>query len=95
LPLGGHAAGTVLAALRGEQPSRLSIGFAVQCISLGRRAGYVQPVRRDDSPRAWHLGGRLGAVVKESVCSMVLEAPRKERTRPGSYRAPHGPEVAA
>jgi NADH dehydrogenase FAD-containing subunit len=95
LPLGGHAAGTVLAALRGEQPSRLSIGFAVQCISLGRRAGYVQPVRHDDSPRAWHLGGRLGAVVKESVCSMVLEAPRKERTRPGSYRAPHGPEVAA
>jgi NADH dehydrogenase len=94
LPLGGHAAGTVLAALRGEQPSRLSIGFLVHCISLGRRVGYIQLVRRDDSPRQWHLGGRPGAIIKEAVCSMVLEAPRKERTRPGSYSTLKGPVAA-
>jgi len=66
----------------------------VQCISLGRRRGFVQVVRSDDSPRSVHLGGRLAATVKESVCAMVLEAPRKERTRPGSYAAPKGPRAA-
>lgn len=90
LPLGGHAAGTVLAALRGEQPDRLSIGFLVQCISLGRRSAYIQLVAPDDAPRPGHLGGRLGAMVKEKVCSMALAAPRRERTKPGSYVAPKG-----
>jgi NADH dehydrogenase len=95
LPLGAHAAGTVLAAMRGQEPTRLSVGYLVQCISLGRRRGYIQVVRADDSPRPLHLGGRLAATVKESICAMVLEAPRKERTKPGSYASPKGPRAAA
>jgi NADH dehydrogenase FAD-containing subunit len=95
LPLGGHAADVVLAGVRGEEPKRLSIGFLIQCISLGRRSGYIQMVRSDDTPRPFHLGGRLGARVKESICTMVLEALRKERNKPGAYSAPKGPKVAA
>jgi NADH:ubiquinone reductase (H+-translocating) len=95
LPLGGHAAGTVLAALRGENPKRLSVGFLIQCISIGRRSGYVQVVRADDSPRPFHLEGWLGAHVKESICTMVVRALREERSKPGSYHAPQGPRAAA
>ncbi|HET7016182.1 MAG TPA: FAD-dependent oxidoreductase [Streptosporangiaceae bacterium] len=95
LPLGGHAANTVLAALRGETPKRLSVGFLIQCISLGRRAGYVQVVRADDAPRPFHLGGWLGARVKESICTMVVRALREERSKPGAYHAPRGPKAVA
>jgi NADH dehydrogenase FAD-containing subunit len=95
LPLGAHAAGTVLAAIRGQQPTRVSVGYIVQCISLGRGRGYIQAVRADDSPRPLHLAGRPAAMVKETICAMVLEAPRKERTKPGSYSSPKGPRIAA
>ncbi|WP_206751965.1 NAD(P)/FAD-dependent oxidoreductase [Kribbella sp. VKM Ac-2568] len=95
LPLGAHAAGTVLAAIRGQEPTRVSVGYVVQCISLGRRRGYIQAVRADDSPRPFHLGGRPAAMVKETICAMVLDAPRNERTKPGSYTSPKGPRVAA
>ncbi|MGY1743335.1 MULTISPECIES: NAD(P)/FAD-dependent oxidoreductase [unclassified Blastococcus] len=95
LPLGGTAAATVLAALRGEEPRPLSAGYLVQCLSLGRRRGYVQVVRADDSPRALHLGGRAAATVKEQICRMVVTAPAAEATRPGAYRWPGGPRRGA
>ncbi|MFL6158901.1 MAG: NAD(P)/FAD-dependent oxidoreductase [Marmoricola sp.] len=91
LPLGAHAAEVLLATLRGTAAPPLSIGFIAQCISLGRKNGYIQLVRSDDTPRATHVGGRLGAVVKERICEMVLDAPMKERTRPGAYTWPKGP----
>ncbi|SDD61827.1 NAD(P)/FAD-dependent oxidoreductase [Rhodococcus tukisamuensis] len=68
IPLGAHGADTALALLDGRAPRPLSIGFASQCISLGRRAGVVQLVRADDSPRRIALGGRTAAVVKELIC---------------------------
>ncbi|MEV4267356.1 FAD-dependent oxidoreductase [Kribbella sp. NPDC049584] len=95
LPLGAHAAGTVLAAVRGQEPTRVSVGYVVQCISLGRRRGYIQVVKADDTPRPLHLGGRPAAMVKEAICAMVLDAPRNERTKAGSYSSPKGPRVAA
>lgn len=95
LPLGGHAAATVLARMRGEELPVLSVGFAAQCMSLGRGAGYFQLVRADDSPRPLALSGRLGATAKESICTMTVDKLRAERTRPGAFRTPRGPKRAS
>ena len=95
LPLGGHAAETTLALIRGATPAAVSIGFAVQCISLGRKRGYIQPVHPDDTPRRIHLAGRLAARFKEYICRLVVIGPKKERARPGAYRAPSGPRPTA
>jgi NADH dehydrogenase FAD-containing subunit len=91
LPLGGHAAETVLHLIRQQQPKPISIGLILQCLSLGRRRGYIQLVHADDSPRNLALDGRLGAAVKERVNRMVVTSPRKEREKPGAYRAVKGP----
>jgi NADH dehydrogenase len=92
LPLGGHAAETLLASIRGTALPVLSIGFVIQCISLGRKKGYIQAVRNDDTPRAFHVGGRLGATIKEKITEMVVDSPTKESTKPGTYSWPKGPK---
>ncbi len=92
IPLGGHAADTVLHQLRGTEPRSLSAGFAVQCLSLGRRRGYIQFVHPDDVPRRWYLAGLPGAKVKEAICRMVVTGSRKERLEPGSIRTVAGPK---
>jgi NADH dehydrogenase len=98
LPLGGHAAETVLHHLRGTRALPASVGFLVQCLSLGRKRGVIQFVRADDSPRALFLSGgigtwfNVGAWFKEYICTLTVVGPRKERTRPGAYQAPKGPK---
>lgn len=67
LPLGVHAADTVLHRVAGRTPRHFSVPFAGQCLSLGRQAGVLQLARRDDTAIAVHLGGRPGAWVKEAV----------------------------
>jgi NADH:ubiquinone reductase (H+-translocating) len=92
LPLGAHAAGTLLASIRGTQPPALSAGYLLQCVGLGGKNGYIQVVRADDTPRPLHIGGRAGAAVKEMICAMVADAPVKESGQPGAYRWPKGPK---
>jgi NADH dehydrogenase FAD-containing subunit len=92
LPLGGHAAETLLASIREAPLPVLSIGFVLQCISLGRKKGYIQVVRPDDSPRPLHIGGRAGALIKEKICEMVVASPKKEGSKPGAYSWPRGPQ---
>ena len=94
LPLGGHAAETVLHLIRGHEPAPISIGFVLQCLSLGRKDGYIQLVRPDDSPRRGRLTGRRAAWVKERICRLVVDGPKKERRRPGAYRAIKGPRLS-
>ncbi|MEO6124078.1 MAG: FAD-dependent oxidoreductase [Ilumatobacteraceae bacterium] len=91
LPLGGHAAETVLHLIRGETPSPISIGFVMQCISLGRTDGYIQFVRSNDSARIGRLTGRKAAWLKERICRLVVDGPIKERHTPGAYHALKGP----
>ena len=91
LPLGGHAAETVLHLIRGEEPAPISIGFLLQCLSLGRKDGHIQLVRPDDSARAGRLTGRSAAWVKERICRLVVDGPTRERHRPGAYRTVKGP----
>ncbi|QTG82570.1 NAD(P)/FAD-dependent oxidoreductase [Arthrobacter crystallopoietes] len=65
--LGAHAAGTVLRRVAGREPEPFSAPISGQCLSLGRRAGVLQLSRRDDTAIGVHVGGRLGAKIKESV----------------------------
>ncbi|MFG2631120.1 NAD(P)/FAD-dependent oxidoreductase [Streptomyces sp. NPDC048473] len=67
LPLGAHAAASVVRDLRGEDPKPLQFSYTAQCISLGRHDGMIQLVREDDSPRDLCLTGKPAAMVKEQV----------------------------
>jgi NADH dehydrogenase FAD-containing subunit len=85
VPMGAHVAGGLLADVRRARPEPFDMGFTAQCISLGRKRGYIQPVNSDDSPRRIHVAGRLGARIKERICRRVIDAPAAESTRPGTY----------
>ncbi len=67
LPLGAHAAGTVLARVAGRRPKPFSVPVPGQCLSLGRTAGVLQLARRDDTATPVYIGGRAGGRVKEWV----------------------------
>ncbi len=84
-PLGAHAADTVLSRISGEQPSQINLGFAGQCISLGRRAGLFQFAHKNDIATGLDLGGRLGAKLKEFVCSGTVKQLALEAHQPGSF----------
>ncbi|MFI1704402.1 NAD(P)/FAD-dependent oxidoreductase [Streptomyces griseoruber] len=85
-PLGAHAADTVLSRIDGERPATLTIGFAGQCISLGRRFGIFQFADKEDAAKGIHLGGRSGAKVKEFICKGTVKQLADEARKPGSYR---------
>lgn len=91
LPLGMHAARTILARLDGVPPRPVSIGYAGQSISIGRKAGVIQLANRSDEPGRLAIGGRLGAIIKELVCRGTLLNLRREARRPGSIIAMPGP----
>ncbi|WP_434594019.1 NAD(P)/FAD-dependent oxidoreductase [Streptomyces sp. A5-4] len=74
LPTGAHAAATVLAEARGQEPDALRLRLVVQCISLGRQDGLIQFVRPDDSPRVRILTGRSAAWVKERVVRSTVRS---------------------
>ncbi|MEU8636396.1 FAD-dependent oxidoreductase [Amycolatopsis sp. NPDC048633] len=84
--LGPQAAETVLSRLAGARPAPADVGFAGQCLSLGRRAGIFQFSRRDDSAIRLHLGGRLGAKVKELVCASTVKQLAYEARKPGARK---------
>jgi NADH dehydrogenase FAD-containing subunit len=83
-PLGAHAADTVLSRIAGDRPEPIELGFAGQCLSLGRRGGLFQFAHRNDVAAGFHLGGRLGAKIKEIVCSGTVKQLAKEAAKPGS-----------
>ena len=94
IPLGGHAANSVLAEIRGQVRPDLNVGYLLQCYSLGRNNGLIQFVNAADEPRALHLSGRLAAEIKESICTLVVTGPTREGVKPNSYWAPKGPRLA-
>jgi NADH dehydrogenase FAD-containing subunit len=85
LPLGAHAADTVLARVCGRVPARVSVAHLGQAVSLGRRAGLIQFTRWDDTPYGPAIRGRPAALIKEAVCRATLVA---IRTAPRHYRWP-------
>ncbi|MGW6918003.1 NAD(P)/FAD-dependent oxidoreductase [Kitasatospora sp. NPDC054939] len=84
-PLGAHAADTVLSRIAGEQPAPINLGFAGQCISLGRNAGIFQFADKADTAKRLHLGGRPGAALKEFICKHTVKQLTSEAGKPGSY----------
>lgn len=94
LPLGAHAADSIIARLDKRAPAPLSVGYMLRCISLGRKSGLVQTVRADDQPRRFVLRGRLAATAKAQISQMTLSWIRGELRRSGSYSWPKGPRPA-
>lgn len=92
LPMGAHAADSILAHLEGRSPAQFSAGYLMRCISLGRRSGVIQPVAADDRPRSFAVRGRLAGLVKEKVCSLTLSWIEGEMHRSGSFAWPKGPQ---
>ncbi|MFI9168417.1 NAD(P)/FAD-dependent oxidoreductase [Streptomyces lincolnensis] len=84
-PLGAHAADTVLHRIASERPAPIDLGFAGQCISLGRRVGMFQFAHKDDTAKRLHVGGRTGAKVKELVCRLTVKQLVDEARKPGSH----------
>jgi NADH dehydrogenase len=81
--LGPQAAETVLSRIAGKQPADVGVGFAGQCISLGRDIGIFQFAHRNDVAISLHLRGRFGAKVKELICKSTVWQLRTEGRRPG------------
>ncbi|MEV0523296.1 FAD-dependent oxidoreductase [Streptomyces sp. NPDC050439] len=86
MPLGARAADTVLSRLAGEQPESLHQSFYAQCVSLGRSAGIYQLADRSDTAVWLHIGGGLGARIKELICKGIPDHLTEEAHKPGSFR---------
>ncbi|WP_406864368.1 FAD-dependent oxidoreductase [Streptomyces sp. HUAS MG47] len=84
-PLGAHAADTLFDRLDGVPPANIGIGFAGQCLSLGRRLGLFQVAGKDDTPKGYFLGGSPGAKLKEFICKETVKQLADEARRPGAY----------
>jgi NADH dehydrogenase len=88
LPLGSHAADTVLRRMAGERPAPFDRGIAAMCISLGRQAAVFQFAHRDDTAMRLHVAGRLAAKFKESACTSPIKQLAGEARKPGSHSWP-------
>ena len=86
LPLGAHAADTVLSRIAGEQPAPHNLGFFGQCISLGRRGGIFQYAHKNDTATMVYFGGRSGAKIKEWICRSTVKGLVDEARKPGSFK---------
>ncbi|MEU9253762.1 FAD-dependent oxidoreductase [Streptomyces sp. NPDC048270] len=86
MPMGARAADTVLSRIGGEQPASLNQVFGAQCISLGRADGIFQFADRLDHAVWFNIDGRLGAKLKELVCSGVVKHLADEGDKPGGYK---------
>lgn len=88
LPLGSHAADTILSRIAGREPAEFDRGIAAMCVSLGRRSGVFQFSHRDDTAMRLHLKGRLGATMKEAACKSPVKQLVEEAHAPGSHKWP-------
>ena len=91
LPMGAHAADVILARRRSEPERPFAMGYALQCVDLGRGRGRVQVVQPDDSERAFAITGFAAAQFKEAMCRMTVRWLMQERDRSGRFRWPAPP----
>ncbi|EQA45459.1 pyridine nucleotide-disulfide oxidoreductase [Leptospira broomii serovar Hurstbridge str. 5399] len=61
----------------GQNP--FSMGYVIRCVSLGRRAGLIQTLNRDDSPSKKIRTGRIGAIIKELICRFTILSLKAEK----------------
>ncbi len=74
MPMGAQAGTNVGRVLLGQLAQPFNLGFAIRCISLGRRDALVQFTTAADQPRERVWTGRAAVLVKESICRMTLLA---------------------
>lgn len=86
LPLGSHAAETVLSRIAGKEPAGFDRGIGAMCVSLGREYGVFQFARFDDTAIRLHVPGRLGALLKEEACKSPISQIKTEARKPGAHR---------
>ncbi|MFF5808551.1 NAD(P)/FAD-dependent oxidoreductase [Streptomyces sp. NPDC012746] len=68
-PMAWQAADALAARLTGRKVPETTIGYAAQCVSLGRRDAIVQRVTEDDEVTSTVITGRAGARIKELICA--------------------------
>ncbi|MGW5160022.1 NAD(P)/FAD-dependent oxidoreductase [Nonomuraea wenchangensis] len=68
-PMAWLAADVIAARLTGRKVPETTIGYSVQCISLGRRDGIIQRVTPDDQVTSTVFTGRTAARIKEMICA--------------------------
>ncbi|WCM55077.1 NAD(P)/FAD-dependent oxidoreductase [Microbacterium sp. EF45047] len=88
LPLGSHAADTVLSRIAGREPAEWDRAIGAMCISLGRADAVFQLSRLDDTATPVFASGRVGAMLKEEACASPIKQISKEARKPGSHRSP-------
>ncbi|MCY7413407.1 MAG: FAD-dependent oxidoreductase [Salinibacterium sp.] len=91
LPMGAHAADVILARLRSEPERPFALGYALQCVDLGRGRGRVQVLQPNDSERSIAITGFAGAQLKEAMCRMTVRWMMQERDRSGRFNWPAPP----
>ncbi|MEO3923045.1 FAD-dependent oxidoreductase [Micromonosporaceae bacterium B7E4] len=69
IPMAWQAADAIAARLTGRPVPEKTIGYFLQCISLGRRDGIIQFVTPDDQAKPSAITGRSAARIKEFVCA--------------------------
>ncbi|MBT2467476.1 FAD-dependent oxidoreductase [Streptomyces sp. ISL-66] len=68
VPMAWQAADAIAARLAGTKVPHISIRYAQQCVSLGRKEGLIQFVTADDRAVDKALTGRVAAFYKELIC---------------------------
>ncbi|OEJ32694.1 NAD(P)/FAD-dependent oxidoreductase [Streptomyces subrutilus] len=68
VPMAWQAADAIAARLTGTEVPEISIRYAQQCVSLGRKEGLIQFVTADDRAVEKALTGRVAAFYKELIC---------------------------
>lgn len=95
LPMGAHAADVILARRHTQVDPAFGMGYALQCVDLGRGRGRVQVVFANDSERGFALTGFAGAQLKEAVCRLTVRWLSQERDRAGHFSWPAPPRKSA
>ncbi|CRK56257.1 NADH dehydrogenase [Alloactinosynnema sp. L-07] len=72
IPVAQQAVRAIMDRLAGREPKPLRFRYLNQCVSLGRRDGLIQFVRRDDSPVEAVITGRVAAYYKEAVVKSTI-----------------------
>jgi NADH dehydrogenase FAD-containing subunit len=85
VPLGAHAADTILARLADGRAEPIDVGLPAVCTSLGRERATMQLVAKNGEPRRFFVGGRLGSKLKEFTYPHVLGTLSTEARKPGSF----------
>ncbi|GAB3155527.1 NAD(P)/FAD-dependent oxidoreductase [Microbispora hainanensis] len=68
-PMAWLAAAVIAARLTGRKVPETTIGYVLQCISIGRCDGIVQRVTPDDQVMPTAFTGRTAARIKEMICA--------------------------